>query len=58
MTQGLRPCGDDRSDESRRSRHWERFAIYMHMTGSDDSGTDIAEEGSSIDTTSESEAFH
>ena len=36
----------------------ERFVIYMHMTGSDDSGTDTAEEGSSTDTASESEAVH
>ena len=36
----------------------ELFLIYMHLTGSDDSGTDIAEEGSSIDSASESEAFH
>ena len=36
----------------------ERFVIYMHMMDSDDSGTDTAEEGSSTDTASESEAFH
>ena len=36
----------------------ERFVIYMHMTGSDDSSTDIAEVGSSTDTASESKAFH
>ena len=36
----------------------EHFVIYMHMTGSDDSGTDIPEAGSITDTESESEAFH
>ena len=36
----------------------EHFGLYMHMTGSDGSGTDTAEEGSSTDTASESEAVH
>ena len=38
--------------------HGERFMIYMYVTGTNDSGTDTAEEGSSIDTTCEPEAFH
>ena len=36
----------------------EPYVIYMYVTGSDDSGTDTAEEGSITDTASESEAFH
>ena len=38
----------------------ERFVIYMYVTGSDDSDTDTAEEGSSTDILSiwHSEAFH
>ena len=32
--------------------------VYMYVTGTNDSGTDAAEEDSSLDTTSESEAFH
>ena len=36
----------------------EYFVIYMYVSGFDDSGVDTAEGGSSIDTASESEAFH
>ena len=36
----------------------ECFVMCMYVTGSDDSGTDTAEEGSSTDTVSESVAFH
>ena len=36
----------------------ERFVIYIYVTGSDDNGTDTAEEGKSTDTASGSEAFH
>ena len=36
----------------------ERFVIYMHMTDSDSSDTDTAEEGSSTNTASESEAVY
>ena len=36
----------------------KRFVIYVHMTGSDGSGTDTDEEGRSTDTASESEAVH
>ena len=31
----------------------EHYVIYMYVTGSDDSGTDTVEEGSSTDTVSE-----
>ena len=38
--------------------HGERFVNYIHVTGTNDSGTDTAKEGSSIDTMSQLEDFH
>ena len=38
--------------------HRECFVIFRYVTGYDDSDTDTAEEGCSIDITSESEEFH
>ena len=45
-------------DQMKVTEQGERFVIYIYVTGSDDSGTDTAEEYSSTDTAIESKAFH
>ena len=56
METSLRPCGEDDSTDLYTGEQGERLVI--HVAGSDNSGTDTPEEGSSTDTASDTETFH